>query len=413
MKRYEEFIEGLQQDVEIPVELWSKFEGTLSELPERSTQKNRIIKKWVKVAASAAAVLALGIGFCYANPVLAAKVPLIGKIFERVEKDVTFSGNYREEKDDLTTEQESTPEPSEAIYTVKDQGVEITASEVYCDGYSIFLTAKIQVDAGSLSNTPEYYTSFSAEEEETTAQFLYTKGNWNLQNGDISGILSNNNFEGTVLDDNTYVGMMKIDLNEITTNGDVLNLQLTQIGYDDLNEADSEDISAYHIMEGNWNLSIPYSVETTDYREITVNEKTKDGFGINKVFISPYQLVVYLEIPYTTLNEEEFTREDFEKLWGEKNKEIESAGDQPVTYEDCLKEKQYEYCEAAVFNQDGEALLGAIEEDNGQVVFAVKGMDISRLHIFLGKEIGDVIDETDINTAREKAILEAEVEVKE
>jgi len=412
MKRYEEFIEGLQQDTEIPVEVWSKFEKTLSELPEISTQKNKVTKRWIKVAASVAAVLAFGVGFCYANPTLAAKIPIIGRIFERIEDDVTFSGNYKEKGNILTAEQENASEPVDTTYTVKDQGVEITASEIYCDGYSIFLTAKIQVEAGGLSNISAHYTSrFIGEDEETTAQGIYTDGNWSLKNGNLSGNLINSDFEGSVLDDNTYVGMIKINLDELPTNGDVLNLQLSQIGYDDLNEADSEDISASHRIEGNWSLSIPYSVDTENTREIVVNEKTEDGFGISKVFVSPYQLVVYMDIPYTTLNEDEFTKEDFEAAWAEKTKGIEDAGESPVTYEDYLKEKQYEYCEVSAFNQDGEVLL--MEEiENGQGVFAAKGMDISQLQIFLGKEVGDVVAESDINVVRENAILEVDVEVK-
>lgn len=52
-----------------------------------------------RAAAAAVAVAVMGIlGLGYFNPVLAAKLPLIGKIFEKVEEEVTYSGAlYRHE----------------------------------------------------------------------------------------------------------------------------------------------------------------------------------------------------------------------------------------------------------------------------------------------------------------------------
>ena len=54
-------------------------------------------------AAVAAAVIGIG-GLGYFNPVLAAKIPLIGKIFEKVEDDATYSGDYTNKKTVLTNE---------------------------------------------------------------------------------------------------------------------------------------------------------------------------------------------------------------------------------------------------------------------------------------------------------------------
>ena len=414
MKKYEDFIEGLQKEVEVPGEVLAKFEDTLINLPEKSTgQEHRKgkMKIWMKAAVSAAAVLALGTGFCLTNPVLAAKIPIIGKIFERVEEDVTFSGDYKEKADILTTEQDNTSEPGDTSYTVKDQGVEFTASEIYCDGYSIFLTAKIQVEAGGLNNIPAHYTNRFAGEDEKTAQTIYTDGEWNVQNENKSERLWDNNFEGKVLDDHTYIGMMKIDLEDLTKKNGIIDLQLSFLGYDDLNELDSDDISASHKIEGNWEFSLPYTVDFEDAGEITVNKKSEEGYGISKIFVSPYQLVVYTDIPYTTLSEEEFSREEFENVMGEKNKEIEAAGERPVTYEEFLNEKRYEYYDLCIFNQDGQTLTPQWT-DAEKSVFAVKGLDISKLYIFMGNDLLELEKETDMNAAKEKAVLEAEIEVR-
>ena len=61
-----------------------------------------------KGAAAAVAAAVIGIsGLGYFNPVLAAKIPLIGKIFEKVEDDIVYSGDYTDKGTVLTNEDEA------------------------------------------------------------------------------------------------------------------------------------------------------------------------------------------------------------------------------------------------------------------------------------------------------------------
>ena len=83
-------------------------------------------RSWIKTisvtAASAAAVLAVGAGVCYTNPVLASQIPIIGKIFGWVQEDLTFSGQYSGKGITLTQEQETEKEGEKGAsdYAVKD-----------------------------------------------------------------------------------------------------------------------------------------------------------------------------------------------------------------------------------------------------------------------------------------------------
>ena len=105
-------------------------------------------------AAVAAAVIGIG-GLGYFNPVLAAKIPLIGKIFERVEDNATYSGDYTDKKTVLTNEDhEGNLDTSD--YTIADKGITLTASEAYCDGYSIFLTVNIEKEDADFTHIPEH-----------------------------------------------------------------------------------------------------------------------------------------------------------------------------------------------------------------------------------------------------------------
>ena len=54
------------------------------------------------VAAAVAAVVIGTLGMGYVNPALAAKLPLIGNIFEKVEDDAIYSGDYTDKKIVLT-----------------------------------------------------------------------------------------------------------------------------------------------------------------------------------------------------------------------------------------------------------------------------------------------------------------------
>ncbi len=129
-------------------------------------------------AAVAVAVIGIG-GLGYFNPVLAAKIPLIGKIFEKVEDDVTYSGDYTDKGTVLTNEDYAgnldTPD-----YSISDQGITLTASEVYCDGYSIFLTVNIESEEADFTHIPEHYTGVNVADNRTAAGF-YIRGTWSVE----------------------------------------------------------------------------------------------------------------------------------------------------------------------------------------------------------------------------------------
>ena len=64
----------------------------------RRKDKMKQIGRIGKVAAAVIVVALIGtLGLGYFNPVLAAKIPLIGKIFEKVEDNITYSGDYTDQ----------------------------------------------------------------------------------------------------------------------------------------------------------------------------------------------------------------------------------------------------------------------------------------------------------------------------
>lgn len=408
MRNYDEFIEGLRQEVEVPEKVWDKVQNTLSELPDSPCSGKRHIRQWITAAASVAVFLLLGTGFCYAYPAeaerIAAKIPIIGKLFEQVEKDVTFSGDYSEKSEVLTDKYEQ----QDMVNIVEDSGIKFTASEIYCDGYSIFLTAKVELEDGKLTDSPYYSNG------KNMFNIMYMTGKWKFKREADYQVLTSP-LEGRVIDDDIFIGMMKIDIGEIEGQENVLELQMTQIGYDDMTMDDSQDITAAHKIDGQWNLSIPFDVDTENAGEILVNQKTESGYGIGKLFVSPYQVIVYSDVPYTTAAEEGLTREDFDQMWEDKTRGMDESVEPPYTYEQYLEEKHYIYNEVAVFNQDGKA-LDPTESNYMRTVFAVRDLKIDKLHVFLSDDESNKFSLWDVQSmeeARENSIFEVTVDVGE
>lgn len=412
MMRFEEMMERIGSDNEVPERVWKKLDLVLDNLPdyeEAPTTKRR----GRQYAAAAAVTVAMGTAFCISNPALAAKIPFIGRIFEEVEDEIPFSGDYSEKAGILaqTDEKEEGGNLHAASGTVKtDAGITCTASEVYCDGLSVFLTAQIDVEQGGLKNIPGHYIDGG----DATADMMYLRGEWNLS-GEEAQSMSNDNLEGKVVDDNTFVGMLKLDLEDYKPDGGELNLRLSGIGWDDMTMADAESISASHMIEGQWDFDIPFTVDTESVKEIGINQKG-EGYTLEKVFVSPYQVVAYVDVPF---EEREITREEYEALAAEKTG---GTGDLGITYEEYVEQagKTYQFWNVVICNQDAQMLFSN-PEDVGKAVAAVDGKDISALHIFVFDD-GDADLEieksrlgngvVDMKRAEELAVISAEVEVK-
>ena len=313
--------------------------------PEISDREIRIhrrrkdkMNKFGKIGKCVAAVVAAAVigiaGLGYFNPVLAAKIPLIGKIFEEVEDDATYSGNYSDKKTILTNE-DSVGNLDTSDYTVSDKGISLTASEAYCDGYSIFLTVNIESEDADFTHIPEHYTGMNAADNRTSAGF-YIRGTWSVDGSSPEWL--ENTFDGKVIDSHTFAGMLKINLAEKYTGSGELNLNVDGLGYDDDRMLDGEEISASHWTDGSWNIVIPFEINAADVKTIEVGDK-KGNITLEDVVVSPYQVIVHAG-------------------WS------------------------YEPCSTICFNQNGEMLHPDMEMA-GRAVFAVQGKEIKTLYVYI------------------------------
>ena len=302
---------------------------------KRRKDKMGIFKKIGTGVAAAVAAAVLGVGgLGYFNPVLAAKIPLIGKIFEKVEEDATYSGDFSDKKTVLTKE-DAAGNLDTSDYTVSDKGITLTASEAYCDGYSIFLTVNIESEDADFTHIPRHYTGMNIADDKTAAGF-YIDGKWRVDGRSDEWL--ENTFDGEVIDSHTFAGMLKINLAKKHAGSGELSLTVNGRGYDDDTMIGGEEISASHWTEGSWNITIPFEVNETDVKTIEVGEK-KGNITLEDVVVSPYQVIVHAG-------------------WS------------------------YEPCSTICFNQDGEMLHPDMEMA-GRAVFAVQGKEIKTLYVYI------------------------------
>ncbi|MGI6069283.1 MAG: DUF4179 domain-containing protein [Blautia sp.] len=403
-------ITKLQQNVEIPDIVWEKANEAFSqikgypvtEIPSKNFHQKtgkksskRSASRSIQVAAAAVAVLLLGTTvFFAANPALASQLPIIGRIFSQVEKNTTFSGDYSSkaqvlEDPNASTDFTSIPEegfsandgdssfaaenaetPTPSAYTISDNQMTVTASEIYCDGLSVYLTFQVEYE-GDLGEIPSAYTGGTIDG--TTSQYFYTFGTWSV-NGEEPIPTENNYLEGTQLDEHTFTGMMRLDLNRFPQVTDVQTLQLNldRLGADNL-EIDSsqlDDIGPMLEVNGNWDFNFPVTVDTSEVHTIEVEDVADNGYGVASVVCSPYQVRV------TTLAPE-------------------GAEYQP---------------EVAVFNQDGERLQ-PYEGILNMSTFAVQEKELTTLHIYVGTdEFADLFKAQTMEEASSLCYYETTVE---
>lgn len=365
----------------------------------RRKEKMRKSGRVGKIAAAAVAAAVIGIlGLGYLNPALAAKLPLIGKIFERVEEDATYSGDYTE-KGTVLTNEDSSGKLDTQDYSVSDSGITLTASEVYCDGYSIFLTVNIEAKEADFTHIPEHYTGMNAADSRTTAGF-YINGTWSTD-GSLPERLANT-FEGKVIDSHTFAGMLKIELEQKTEGSGQLNLNVTGLGYDDDRMLDGEEITASHWTEGSWNIAVPFEVNGADVKTIEIGEQN-GNITLEDVVISPYQVIVHAATPG---EQRELTEDRKEKLLS-KDPDLTDA----EMFE--ILGWSYEPCYTICFNQDGEMLYPDAEMP-GRAGFAVQGKEVKTLYVFIFDNLDDwtqMEQEGMSSSAAGKAVIAKEIRV--
>lgn len=239
-----------------------KYTGTA-----KSHKKFKAVYKTALGLTAAAAVFS---SVCITNPAFAENIPLVGNVFKQLGNSLGFYGDYSKYAKQLTdstenalsadadgsqegssnsqnvqAEDQNTTENHNADKTKDDQsysktvdGTTVTLSEVYCNELAMYLSMTIHTE----DKFPDTFITSDGKpyiklSENSTVKYDYMDGKSNLFNAYL---------DGKMLDDNTYAGVLRIPVEDMTVDDagwtkfyEVRNAFFKEKGID----VDSEDFS--------------------------------------------------------------------------------------------------------------------------------------------------------------------------
>lgn len=216
----------LEAQFELPESVSAAKQNALKKISEGAAgslrplnKKKRFRKVWTAFAGTAAAGAVFS-AVCITNPALAANIPVVGSVFEKIGKSLGFSGDYADYAKPLEQENAGTQETAdsgggeeagrESAYRKTVDGVTVTLSEVYCNDQALYLSMLIE----SQETLPETITDQDGTPVidiiDSELQFSYNK----------SFRLLNAYLDGKMLDAHTYAGVLRVEMEETKRNND-------------------------------------------------------------------------------------------------------------------------------------------------------------------------------------------------
>ncbi|MDE7340539.1 MAG: DUF4179 domain-containing protein [Lachnospiraceae bacterium] len=306
----------------------------------KKTKKTHNKRKFFYMGLAAALLLAFGF-WGFSNPVLAGKIPFLGRIFRIVENDIGYSGNYSENAIPLTApesetmEDDSSDEKNDSGDTVSDNtysqtanGVTITLSEASYSELALYFSVEIDCEEGFpedfnwVKNMEDYILSYDSLSMTSTQQFDFSQADPTLYNTAVlscteaEGLPTPYSIEGNYADSHTFLGVIRVDLETIRQilGADTLPPEFTysftiQKFWHDLNETkevtvttgDGETITLLDgvkkYYDGPWSFTIPVSVNQADTQTRELMQTNADGIGIASVTKTPYEIKADILLP--------------------------------------------------------------------------------------------------------------------
>ena len=253
---------SLRQDAEIPAVVHDRINKAYRVIESRKIMQKpapadpfRWMKTGGKIAGGLAAVLAVGFIICVSDPVMARELPLVGSLFEKLQDNVSFFGNFADnasvlEEPEAAAPGETTPEEASSaetspqennLYTKTCNGLTITFSEIYANDQAIYLTMSAE--------TPDAFPETMKDQNGKPIVSLLASTGFDFK-GDGAPEIQYYNLEGAFLDEHTYSCILRIDLAEAAKDFTEYNKQydlMTQevldemgVSMDDLNDETDE-----------------------------------------------------------------------------------------------------------------------------------------------------------------------------
>ena len=247
-----------------------KSTGSSGKKSSGTVKSHKKFKAVYKTALGLTAAAAVFSTVCITNPAFAENIPLVGNVFKQLGNSLGFYGDYSkyakqltdstedarsadadgsqegsnnsqnvQAEDQNTTENDNSDKTKDnESYSKTVDGTTVTLSEVYCNELAMYLSMTIHTE----DKFPDTFIRFDGKpdiklSENSTVKYDYMDEKSNLFNAYL---------DGKMLDDNTYAGVLRIPVEDMTVDDagwtkfyEVRNAFFKEKGID----VDSEDFS--------------------------------------------------------------------------------------------------------------------------------------------------------------------------
>lgn len=253
--------------INIPNNIDNVIEKGVKKALEDKTNTRKTNKLIKVVAASMIGIITLGV----VNPALASKIPFIGNVFEEIEKNLHFPGNYSQYSTSV----------NETAYS---NGIGVTLSDILCDGQSLYVTYKIE------NEEPFKNTSWENGKELDMNQLIisekYNKVDFSDEQLDNTGFAG---LEGKFIDEYTFIGVQKYHLSSLKEeipDEFTFSTKINIIENYAINIKDKD-----YIKFGTWAFKIPVKVNK-DLKQIVAKDIKSNEMDINSISITPFDMII-------------------------------------------------------------------------------------------------------------------------
>lgn len=245
--------------IPIPGELSSVVKAGIQEgiREQKRHRKNRLMLRYSAAAAATLVVICAGV-LLVSDPSLAARLPLIGRIFATVQEKVSYRGNFSDnaevyvEESDLEDAQGDTQngnatgvsgegaagsgEKADSPYRQTSNGLTVTVSEANCTEQALYLALCIEneeefpSDFIKTKNMDGYALDYDSLYLKTESYYdVPGMGKEERQNPEAMGMSAPYYIEGNFVDSHTFTGIIRVSLeDDLMCSGRITNRDTAQ-----------------------------------------------------------------------------------------------------------------------------------------------------------------------------------------
>lgn len=344
-----ELYEILHFKPEPSADVQDKINNAYEQIRNSKTDNPRKRKHRTRFYLASAAAVILILGFLgFTNPVLAGKIPFIGRIFQLVEDKIGYPGNFSDhaqpvtdtesknenasqtDKDDnIQTEESSSSDTKNDVYSQTVGDVTITLSEACYTEMALYFSLELYSEEGfpedfnRVKNMEDYILSYDILNMKCSQCFDFSQADSALYNTDVlsctieEGFATPYSIEGNYADSHTFLGVIRVDLEtvrdvlntealppEFTYSFSIIDFWGSLNSYKEVPVTDPETNETFTIQnpekkhyKGPWDFTVPVSIDETDTLVKEIMETNTDGVGIRSVTKTPYEMKADIILP--------------------------------------------------------------------------------------------------------------------